>query len=181
VRWGLIPYWAKDPGIASHMINARAETAASKTAFSEPLRKRRSLIPADGFYEWQRRNGSKQPFCFTMAHDRLFAFAGLWDRWASPDGQYIETCSILTTSPNAILADVHDRMPVILAPDAYDLWLDPDFSNLGGICDLMKPYDAREMRRFAVSTTVNTVTNEDEDVCEPLGLSAAARQMELGL
>jgi putative SOS response-associated peptidase YedK len=180
LRWGLIPHWASDPNMGAKMINARAETAAEKPAFAEPLRKRRCLIPADGFYEWQRRNGSKQPYCFTMIDDAPFSFAGLWDGWSGPDGQWIRTCSILTTTPNALLADVHDRMPVILAPDAYDLWLDPGFSNLAGLAELMKPYDARGMRRFPVSTRVNTVTNEDEGVCEPLGLSAA-EQMELGL
>jgi putative SOS response-associated peptidase YedK len=181
MRWGLIPYWAKDPSTGSRMINARAESAATKPAFSEPLKKRRCLIPADAFYEWQRRNDVRQPFCFTMSDDASFAFAGLWDRWTSPDGQRIETCSILTTSANALVADVHDRMPVILAPDAYDLWLDPGFSNPAALAELMKPYEAGAMRRFPVSTRLNTATNDDDSVCQPIRMPTAVRQMELGL
>ena len=115
MRWGLIPSWAADPSVSARTINARSETAASKPSFREPLQTRRCLVPADGFYEWQRSGKHKQPFCFEVGEDAIFAFAGLWDRWRGPDGEVIDSCTILTTTPNELLADVHDRMPVILA------------------------------------------------------------------
>jgi putative SOS response-associated peptidase YedK len=143
------------------MINARAETVASKPAFREALRKRRCLIPSDGFYEWAKHGKTKTPYCFTMADDRPFAFAGLWNSWRSPEGQTVETCSIITTTPNSLCADVHDRMPVILPDDAYDLWLDPGFQKPDAICDVLKPFDPALMRRYEVSTRVNLVKNDD--------------------
>jgi len=109
-RWGLIPFWAQDASIGFKMINARAETVATKPAFREVIRKRHCLVPADGFYEWKREGKTKQPFHFGMRDDSLFAFAGIWDRWKNPLGEVIETCSVLTTTPNVLLADVHDRM-----------------------------------------------------------------------
>jgi putative SOS response-associated peptidase YedK len=175
MRWGLIPNCATDPSGGSRMINARAETVADKQAFAEPLRKRRCLIPADGFYEWKR--SSKQPYCFTLRDNAVFSFAGLWDNWRAPDGQWIRSCSILTTTPNALLTDIHDRMPVILSPDDYDLWLDPGFSSVADLTALLKPYDAREMTRFPVSTKVNSVANEDETVCAPIPDEAVVEQM----
>src|ERR1700692_1838451 len=114
MRWGLIPSWAKDMSGAATMINARSETAATKPAFRDPLANRRCLIPADGFYEWQRTGKAKQPYCFEVNEGELFAFAGIWDRWKDPSGSAVETCSILTTTPNALTTAVHDRMPVIL-------------------------------------------------------------------
>jgi putative SOS response-associated peptidase YedK len=125
MRWGLIPSWAKDPSVAAQMINARSETAGTKPAFRDALRSRRCLVPADGFYEWMRTRKTKQPSCFEVNGGELFAFAGLWDRWRDPTGKTVEICSILTTAPNAVTSAVHDRMPVILDPDTYDLWLDP--------------------------------------------------------
>jgi len=135
MRWGLIPSWAKDPTHAAGMINARSETAASKPAFRDPLRLRRCLIPADGFYEWMRTRKAKQPYCFEVNGGKLFAFAGIWDRWKDPIGNWIKTCSILTTSPNAVTSAVHDRMPAILDPDSYDLWLDPGMRNASAASD----------------------------------------------
>jgi putative SOS response-associated peptidase YedK len=125
VRWGLIRSWAKDPSIAARMINARSETANVKPAFRDALKSRRCLIPADAFYEWSRTGKAKQPYCFEVDEGALFAFAGIWDRWSGPSGNAVETCSILTTTPNAVTSAVHDRRPVILDPDNYDLWLDP--------------------------------------------------------
>jgi len=125
MRWGLVPSWAKDTSSAASTINARSETAATKPAFRDPFRFRRCLIPANAFYEWKRTGTSKQPFCFEVNQGELFAFAGLWDGWKNAEGQWIKTCSILTTVPNAVTSTVHDRMPVILRPDNYDLWLDP--------------------------------------------------------
>jgi len=117
MKWGLIPSWSKDPSAAAKMISARSETAGTKPAFRDALKSRRCLIPADGFYEWKRDGKAKQPYCFEVNEGELFAFAGLWDRWKSPDGNWIKTCSILTTTPNAVASGVHDRMPVILDPD----------------------------------------------------------------
>lgn len=150
MRWGLIPRWAKDPAIAQNTINAKSETAATKAAFRDPLKFRRCLIPADGFYEWKRTGTSKQPFCFEVCEGELFAFAGLWDGWKDSSGQWVETCSILTSTPNAVTSAIHNRMPVILGSESYDLWLDPGMQNVAAVSELLKPYEARLMRRGAV-------------------------------
>jgi putative SOS response-associated peptidase YedK len=163
MRWGLVPHWAKDMSSAAGMINARSETAATKPAFRDPLKSRRCLIPADGFYEWKRDGKTKQPFCFEVNEGRLFAFAGLWDRWRDPNGNWIKSCTILTTTPNSVTSAVHDRMPVILDPASYDLWLDPGMQNVAAVSDLLKPYDARAMRCYPISTRINHVANDDED------------------
>jgi putative SOS response-associated peptidase YedK len=150
MKWGLIPSWAKDPHAAASIINARSETAGTKPAFHDPLKLRRCLIPADGFYEWKREGKTKQPFCFEVNQGQLFAFAGLWDAWKDASGQWIKTCSILTTTPNAVTAAIHDRMPVVLHPDCYELWLDPGMQNVAAISELLMPYDARLMRCYPV-------------------------------
>jgi putative SOS response-associated peptidase YedK len=168
MRWGLIPHWAKEPSIATSTINAKSETAATKPAFRDPLKFRRCLIPADGFYEWKRTASSKQPYCFEVGGGDLFAFAGLWDGWKDSTGQWIKTCSILTTTPNALTATVHDRMPVILHPDCYDLWLDPGMQNVATIAELLKPYDADSMRIYPVSSRINHIANDDEECSMPL-------------
>jgi putative SOS response-associated peptidase YedK len=170
MRWGLIPSWAKEPSVGASMINARSETASTKPAFRDAMKFRRCLIPADGFYEWQRTAKSKQPFCFEVNEGELFALAGLWDRWKSSDGTWIKTCSILTTTPNAVTAPVHDRMPVILDPDSYDLWLDPGMTNVAAASDLLKPFDARLMRCYPVSSRINHVANDDEECSKPVEL-----------
>ena len=170
MRWGLIPSWAKDPSIAARMINARSETAATKPAFRDALKSRRCLIPADGFYEWKRDGKTKQPYCFEIYEGELFAFAGIWDRWKDASGKPVETCSILTTTPNAVTAPVHDRMPVILEPDAYDLWLDPGMQNVAAVSDLLKPYDARAMRCYPISARINSVANDDAECSAPVEL-----------
>ena len=163
VRWGLIPSWAKDSSVAAKMINARSETASMKPAFRDALKCRRCLIPADAFYEWKRIGKSKQPYCFEVNEGELFAFAGIWDRWKNASGNAVETCSILTTTPNAVTAVVHDRMPVILDPDSYDLWLDPGMKDVGLVSELLKPCNAKIMRSYPVSTRVNQVINDDEE------------------
>jgi len=137
--WGLVPHWAKDSSGAAKAINARSETAATKPAFRDPLKLRRCLVPADGFYEWARNGASKQPYCFEVNEGELFAFAGIWDGWKNADGHWIKTCSILTTTPNAVTATIHDRMPVIVDPGSYDLWLDPGMQNVAAISELLKP------------------------------------------
>jgi putative SOS response-associated peptidase YedK len=175
MRWGLVPHWAKDPSIATSTINAKSETAATKPAFRDPLKFRRCLIPADGFYEWRRTAKLKQPFCFEVDDGELFAFAGIWDGWKNAEGQWIKTCSILTTNPNALTSTVHDRMPVILDPGSYDLWLDPGMQDVNAISQLLKPYDARLMRCYPVSTRVNSGANDDEDCSRAVELAAQNR------
>jgi putative SOS response-associated peptidase YedK len=173
VRWGLIPSWAKDMSGSAGMINARSETAATKPAFRDPMKFRRCLVPADGFYEWGRTESAKQPFCFEVNDGELFAFAGLWDRWRDPSGQWIKSCSILTTTPNAVTAAVHDRMPVILKRNDCDLWLDPGMTDVEALSDLLKPFDARSMRSYPVSSRINQVQNDDPACSAPVELESA--------
>jgi putative SOS response-associated peptidase YedK len=168
MRWGLIPSWAKDPSGSASMINARSETANTKPAFRDALKSRRCLIPADAFYEWTRAGKTKQPYCFEVNEGELFAFAGIWDCWKDPSGQWVKSCSILTTTPNAVTSSVHDRMPVILDPDAYDLWLDPGMNDVSAASDLLKPFDARLTRCYPVSTRVNSVVNDDAECSAPV-------------
>jgi putative SOS response-associated peptidase YedK len=168
MRRGLIPSWAKDAAIGARMINARAETAAEKPAFKESLERRRCLIPADGFYEWSRNGRTKQPYCFELVGREPFAFAGLWDRWRAMDGTSLETCTILTTTPNQLLADIHDRMPIILPPANYDLWLNPGFRDIAATTEMLGPLDAGLMRRYPVSERVNNVANDDSRCSEPI-------------
>jgi len=175
MHWGLIPSWAKDMSGAAMMINARSETAATKPAFRDPLANRRCLVPADGFYEWQRTGKAKQPYCFEVNDGALFAFAGLWDRWKDPNGQWIKSCSILTTSPNAVTSAVHDRMPVILDRADYDLWLDPGMTKAEAISVLLQPYDARLMRCYPVSTRINHAANDDAECCVVVDLEASSQ------
>lgn len=169
--WGLIPNWAKGPSIAASTINAKSETVATKPAFRDPIRFRRCLIPADGFYEWKHTATSKQPYCFEVREGELFSFAGLWDGWKDSTGQWRKTCSILTTAPNALTATVHDRMPVILSPAGYDLWLDPGMENVAAVSGLLKPYDAGQMRCYPVSTRINHVANDDEECSRPVEIA----------
>jgi putative SOS response-associated peptidase YedK len=151
LKWGLIPSWAKDASVGAKLINARSETVTEKPSFREAFKKRRCIIPADGFYKWQRTSGKKQPYFFHMRDDHPFGFAGLWDRWKSQDGEIIETCIILTTEANKVLSPVHDRMPVILHPEDYELWLDEDVR-----LELLRPFDVSEMDGYPVSTLVNS-------------------------
>jgi putative SOS response-associated peptidase YedK len=150
------------------MINARSETAAPLPAFRDAMKAHRCIVPADGFYEWQRMGKAKQPYCFEVNDGELFAFVGIWERWKDAAGRPLETCSILTTRPNEVTAAVHDRMPVILSPDAYDLWLDPGFTDVIAVSDLLTPYDARLMRCYPVSTRINHTANDDADCCSPV-------------
>ena len=177
MKWGLIPHWAKDPSIATSTINAKSETAATKPAFRDPLRFRRCLIPADGFYEWKRTVKAKQPFCFEIKDGELFAFAGLWDGWKDASGNWIKTCSILTTTPNALTATIHDRMPVILDRESYAFWLDPGMQNVAAISELLKPYDASRMQLYPVSSRVNHVTNDDEECSRRVEITEAQNRL----
>ena len=166
LRWGLIPPWADDPQIGSRMINARSETAPEKPSFRRAFRERRCLIPADGFYEWQRTNGAKQPFYIHMEDGRPFAFAGLWESWGRGGEGEIRTCTILTTAANAVVGEIHERMPVIVAPDAYDVWLDPS-SERDELTGLLAPYPEDEIEAYPVSRFVNSPSNNDSRCVEP--------------
>lgn len=168
MKWGLVPHWAKESSIAMSTINAKSETAATKPAFRDPLKSRRCLIPADGFYEWKRTGSVKQPFCFEVNDGELFAFAGLWDGWKDSHGQWLKSCSILTTTANAVTSAIHDRMPVIVHPDGYDLWLDPGLTDAQIVSDLLKPFDAHLMRCYPVSTRINHVAHDDEECSRPV-------------
>jgi putative SOS response-associated peptidase YedK len=165
LRWGLIPSWADDPEIGARMINARSETAAEKPSFRSAFRRRRCLIAADGFYEWKRENGGKQPYYFHMQEGRPFAFAGLWESWDKGGGA-LRTCTILTTRANSVLEGIHDRMPVILPSGAYDLWLDPD-ADREQLADLLIPYPGDDLETYPVSRFVNSPRNNDERCIEP--------------
>jgi len=171
MRWGLIPSWSKEANVGYKMINARAETVADLPVFRDPFRYRRCLVPADGFYEWAMQGKQKSPFLFSMAGDSIFAFAGIWDRWrdpgkTNPNKEWLETCSIITTSANALLSGIHDRMPVILKRDDYDLWLDPGFKKVDDLRDMLNPFPAEAMRHHRVSTRVNSVNNDDPACAE---------------
>ncbi len=168
LRWGLIPSWAKDPTIGDRLINARAETVAEKPSFRSAFLRRRCLIVADGFYEWQKRRSGKQPYYVRLREGQLFAFAGLWERWTGPQGQEIESCVLLTTSPNDLLRPIHDRMPVILHPDDYALWLDPAVDDRTRLQALLQPYPSDEMEAYPVGRRVNDPHNDDPRCIEPL-------------
>lgn len=162
--WGLIPSWAKDPSIGNRLINARAETLADKPAFRNSYKYKRCVIPADGFYEWQTVPGTstKVPHYIRMATAKPFGMAGLWTEWRSSDGSELRTCSIITTAPNSLVQPIHNRMPVILRPEARSLWLDPSPKAPAQLQSLLMPYSAEDMVAFPVSTRVNNPANDDE-------------------
>ncbi len=168
VRWGLIPAWAKDPTIGSRLINARAETLAVKPAFESAFRYRRCLIPSDGFYEWEKTPRGKQPHYIRMRDGRVFAYAGLWERWEDPGHDPIETCTIITTDANELVAPIHDRMPAIVRPERYDEWLDPAHRDPRSLRPLLTAYPAEEMASHPVSTYVNRPEHDGPACIEPI-------------
>jgi putative SOS response-associated peptidase YedK len=159
LRWGLIPAWAGDPSIGDRLANARSETAATKPSFRHAFRSRRCLVVADGFYEWQRSNGRKQPYFVGLKDDRPFGLAGLWERWEK-GGEPVESCTILTTDANELMQPVHERMPVIIPPDQYGLWLDPRCQDTAKLAALLRPYASQDMLAYRVSTLVNNPKND---------------------
>ena len=161
-QWGLIPFWSKDPKIGVKMINARSETITEKPAYREPLKKHRCLIPIDGFYEWQKRKDGKQPYFIRMNDKKPFALGGIWDKWTSPQGKIVESCSILTTTPNDIVKSIHNRMPVIIDPKDFDLWLDPTIKEPEEIKHLFTPYKASAMEAYPITNFVNSPKNQGE-------------------
>jgi putative SOS response-associated peptidase YedK len=166
-RWGLVPSWTDDPKVGYSMINARAETVSKKPAYRSAFKKGRCLIVADGFYEWKKDGSSKQPFFIRLKDDEPFAFAGLCEHWHRGD-LIIDSATIITTEPNELMESIHDRMPVILSPDDYDLWLEPDFHGQGKLLEMLKPYPAEEMEAFPVSTLVNSPRNESAECIAPV-------------
>lgn len=169
VRWGLVPSWADDVSIGNRMINARAETVASRPAFRAAVRYRRCLLPADGFYEWKKLDGRrKQPHLVRMADEEPFAMAGLWEHWQDASGNELESCCVLTTAANEMMASIHDRMPVVLDRSDYALWLDPRVQDAQRVTPLLRPYPAERMMAIPVSTHVNNPRNEDPACVEPI-------------
>lgn len=166
-RWGLIPPWAKEPSIGYRMINARSETVAEKPSFRNAFRRRRCLVPADGFYEWRPEGRRKIPYRFRLRDGSLFALAGLWETWTPPDGgEPITSCTVLTTDANDVVAPVHHRMPVIIPPDHYDTWLDPE-EEPEALQALLSPYPPDAMEGYAVSPEVNSARNDYPELIEP--------------
>jgi putative SOS response-associated peptidase YedK len=168
MRWGLIPVWAKDASIGYKMINARAESVSEKASFKRPLKNRRCLIVADGFYEWQTDGSRKIPMFIRLKSNKPFGFAGLYDVWKSPDGEWITSCAIITTTPNGLMESIHNRMPVILPKKAYELWLDPSNQDLEELGALLQAYPADEMEAYQVSRLVNSPKNNSPELIRPV-------------
>lgn len=168
-RWGLIPSWAKDQKIGYKMINARGETAAEKPSFRTAFKKKRCLIPATAFYEWKKAEGGKTPMLIHLESDELFAFAGLWESWEAPHGEVVHSCTILTTQPNALMAGIHDRMPVILSKGDEKAWLDPNIQDPELLNELIKPYQAEELEAYEVSGAVNSPKNNGQELIQKIG------------
>ncbi len=182
MRWGLVPWWADDPAIGARMANARSDTAFSKPAFRDPMRKRRCLIPADVFYEWQGVRGrrGKQPFAVMLKSGEPFAFGGIWDDWRPKDGgEGIATCAILTTEPNVLLAPIHDRMPVIVPTRRFATWLDARTPE-PAIQELVQPYPSERMQAWPISTRVNAVEQDDAGILDAENTPPVTEQLELG-
>ena len=169
LRWGLVPFWSKGPDNRYSMINARAETLAQKPAFRKAIQSRRCLIPANGFYEWRRGPAGKQPYYIAVEGQPVFTMAGLWERWAGPDGHAIESCTIITTRANTVIRDLHDRMPVIVLPSDWDHWLDPSVTRAQQIESLLAPLADALTITYPVSTHVNNAAHDDARCIEALG------------
>jgi putative SOS response-associated peptidase YedK len=168
LHWGLIPAWAEDKKIGYRTINARAETVAVKPSYRSAFRHRRCLIAADGFYEWRPGKPRKQPYYIRMKEGKPFAFAGLWEHWEPEGAEPVDSCTIIVTTANDLVSQIHDRMPVILAPQDYDRWLDPDVREAEKVISLLKPYPENEMEAYPVGFGVNSPKNEGERLIKPL-------------
>ena len=167
-RWGLIPSWVDDPAIGNRLINARGETLAAKPAFRDAFARRRCLVPADGFYEWQRAGKRKQPYFIHKASRRPFALAGLWDRWRSPEGDWIISFTIVTCAPNPLVAELHDRMPVVVAPEDFDRWLTREPVEPEALADIIAPVDPTGWTTEAVGEWVNRPDHDGPECIESL-------------
>lgn len=172
-KWGLIPSWAKDASMGARLINARSETVQEKPAFRQAFKQRRCIIPADGFCEWQKKGSEKkQPYFFQMRDESPFGFAGLWERWEG-ENQAINSCTILTTQANEVLRPVHDRMPVILHAEDYELWLEGDVRKLGLVKELLRPYPTEQMMSYPVGTAINRPSNQGPELIERMTINSA--------
>jgi putative SOS response-associated peptidase YedK len=168
MKWGLVPSWAKDPKIGNRLINARAETAATKPAFRGAFKKRRCLILADSFFEWQKSGDIKTPMLIRLKSEESFAMAGLYEYWKMQSGKTLESCAIITTAANEFMKPIHDRMPVILQPENEDKWLDTELQEVAEVAQLLKPVDSELMEAYEVSTYVNSPRNQDSNVIRPV-------------
>jgi putative SOS response-associated peptidase YedK len=168
MTWGLIPSWSRDLA-GPKPVNARAETVFDKPMFRSAIRRRRCLVPADGFYEWQQRDGRKQPYHVGMVDGAPFAMAGIWEYWARPERPAVVSCALVVTQPNELMASIHDRMPVIVAPEDYAAWLDPSIDDAVAIAAMLSPFPAEQMRAYPVSARVNNVKNDGPDLIEAIG------------
>lgn len=168
LKWGLVPSWAKDPGIGNKMINARAETIAEKPTFRKAFKHQRCLVLADGFYEWKQEGNTKQPYYIRFKDHRLFAFAGLWERWEKTGMDRLESCTLITTGPNELMEPIHTRMPVILALKDYNDWLDPSLPPVERINVLLRPFPSEEMEAYPVSQIVNNPRNDQPECVMPV-------------
>ena len=169
LRWGLIPSWAKSASVGNRLINARAETVTERPSFRTALARRRCLVIADGFYEWQRAGNARRPMRIAMKSGEPFAFAGLWDSWRDPAGDMVRSCTIITTEPNELLRPVHNRMPVILPKELESLWLDDEVRDPFVLGDILIPYPPEAMQAYEVSSLVNRPSNEGPEVAIPVG------------
>ena len=169
MRWGLIPSWAKDASIGSPLINARSETLAQKPSFRDALQRRRCLVLADGFYEWQKVGRGKRPMRVVLKSREPFAFAGLWESWRNLEGEVIRSCTIVTTEANDLLRPIHERMPVILPRELEEFWLDGDVTDSAALTDALAPYPEDLMETYEISTLVNKATNNGPDLIAPVG------------
>ena len=160
VQWGLIPSWSKDPKISYKMINARSETVQDKPSFKQAFRSRRCIIPASGFYEWDKAGKETIPHYIHLRDGDVMSLAGLWERWKSPEGQELETCTILTTAANSLVKRLHERMPVILHREEFDLWLDRDVDDVNRLAELFHPYPADQLEEYVVTKEVNSPSND---------------------
>lgn len=167
MQWGLVPHWATDPKTGYRMINARSETILEKPAYRGPFGRRRCLIPADGFYEWKRVGKVRQPYHFRVRGGALFAIAGLWDRWRNEEGEALESCTLITCAPNALMLEIHDRMPVILPEESWEDWLATPVEKAKNLVGLLKPYPADEMSGQAVRRLVNSTENDSPECILP--------------
>ena len=169
MQWGLVPAWSKDRSMAAHMINARADTVAEKPAYREAIVHRRCLIPVSGFFEWQIINSkTKQPWHLYRADEKPFAFAGLWEHWQSPEGHILESCAVITTETNQALSDIHTRMPVVLSPEVWSIWLTEQELDTKTRENLLAPYSNDGWKKVPVSTLVNSVKNDSSDCLNPV-------------
>ena len=169
MRWGLILSWAKSASVGSRMINARAETLAGRPSFRTAFQRRRCLVLADGFYEWETKGPGRRPMRIVMAPGEPFSFASLWDAWLDPNGKVFRSCTIITTVANDLLRPIHDRMPVILPRELESLWLDHDIQDPAALGDILTPYPAKAMEAYEVSTLVNSPANDGPEVVVPAG------------